>query len=184
MHVLLIFFPVFNIVVRKINNDGFWDFLLTTLQHAVIGLPVFSSQSLPEARRLHSLITLMYGYFTAAVKTCLQGTPGRNKPTYTQQLVRLTSLLYVLYLGVILWLHSLLLDLERSLISHAACMQLRLAAVPKVDESFVDVEHNHGGSGAQAAAVAGHLQQVALHWHLAPHTVQTPFACTQTRGGI
>lgn len=49
-----------------------------TLQHTVVGLPVFSPQCLPEARRLHSLITLMDGHLTAAVETRLQWTPERN----------------------------------------------------------------------------------------------------------
>lgn len=53
-------------------------------------------------------------------------------------------------------------------------MCLRLAAMPQVDESLTDVEQNHRDSGAQAAAVTGHLQEVALHLHLPSHTVQTP----------
>lgn len=69
-------------------------------------------------------------------------------------------------------------------VSHAASVQLRLAAVPQVDDGLVDVEQDHGGSGAQAAAVARHLQQVALHRHLAPHTVQTPLTWTQVKQDI
>lgn len=66
-------------------------------------------------------------------------------------------------------------------VSDVARVQLRLAAVPQVDDGFVDVEQNHGGPGAQAAAVAGHFQKVALYRHLAPDAVQAPFAWTRTR---
>lgn len=70
--------------------------------------------------------------------------------------------------------HSLLLDLQSGRVSDAASVQLRLAAVPQVDDGLVDVQQDHGGSGAKAAAVTGHLQQVALHRHFTTHTVQTP----------
>lgn len=60
-------------------------------------------------------------------------------------------------------------------------MQLRLAAVPQVDDGLVDVEQDHGGSGAQTAAVTRHLEQVALHGNLAPHAVQTPLIWMQIR---
>lgn len=69
----------------------------------------------------------------------------------------------------------------RRSVSDVARVQLRLAAMPQVDDGFVDVEQDHGGPRAQAAAVAGHLQKVALHRHLAPHAVQAPFAWRRTR---
>ena len=50
-----------------------------TLQHTVVRLPVLSAQSLPEAWRLHPLITLMDGHLTAAVETCFQGAPESNR---------------------------------------------------------------------------------------------------------
>lgn len=53
-------------------------------------------------------------------------------------------------------------------------MHLCLAAMPQVDDGFVDVEQDHGSSGPQAAAVADHLQQVALHGHFTTHTIETP----------
>lgn len=77
--------------------------------------------------------------------------------------------------------NSQLLDLVRCSVSNVARVQLRLAAVPQVDDGFVDVEQDHRGPGAQAAAVAGHFQEVALHRHLAPDAVQAPFAWTWTR---
>lgn len=71
--------------------------------------------------------------------------------------------------------HSLLFDPECGGVAHAPRMHLCLAAVPQVDDGFVDVEQNHGSSGAQAAAVAGHLQQVAFHRHVPTHTIEAPF---------
>jgi len=50
-----------------------------TLQHAVVGLPVFPFQRLPEARRLRPLIALMYGHLAAAVEPRLQRTPERER---------------------------------------------------------------------------------------------------------
>lgn len=79
--------------------------------------------------------------------------------------------------------NSQLLDLVRCSVSDVTRVQLRLAAVPQVDDGFVDVEQDHGGPRAQAAAVAGHFQKVALHRHLAPDAVQAPFAWTRTREG-
>lgn len=46
--------------------------------------------------------------------------------------------------------------------------------MPQVDEGLADTQQHHRDPGAQAAAVTGHLQQVALHLHLPTHTVQTP----------
>lgn len=70
--------------------------------------------------------------------------------------------------------HSLFFDLVGSGACHVPCVCLRLAAVPQVDESLAYTEQYHGDSGAQAAAVTGYLQQVALHLHLSPHAIQTP----------
>lgn len=115
----------------------------------------------------------MDGHLAAAVQTCLQGASDTNT-TFDYTTANLISR------------HprkcdSQLLDLVRCSVSDIARVQLRLAAVPQVDDGFVDVEQDHGGPGAQAAAVASHFQQVALHRHLAPDAVQAPFAWTQTR---
>lgn len=71
-----------------------------TLQHTVIGLPVFSPQSLPEAWRLHSLITLMDGHLTAAVKTGLQWTPDRNQRKTDQFLIGVDSLNVIVHIQI------------------------------------------------------------------------------------
>ena len=138
------------------------------MQHTVVRLPVFPPQSLPEARRLHALVTLMDGHLTAAVEPRLQRTPERQKPDSVH------ALMTEQHLENSRPVDSLFFDLERGRVAHAAGVQLRLAAVPQVDDGLVDVEQDHGGSGAQAAAVTRHLQQVALHRHLATHAVQTP----------
>ena len=70
--------------------------------------------------------------------------------------------------------HSLLFDFVSSGACHLSSVCLRLAAMPQVDEGLADAQQHHRDPGAQAAAVTGHLQQVALHLHLPPHTVQTP----------
>lgn len=70
--------------------------------------------------------------------------------------------------------NSLLFDFLGRRVSHGAGVKLSFAAVPQIHDGLVDVQQNHGGPGAQAAAVARHLQQVAFCRHLAPHTVQTP----------
>lgn len=46
--------------------------------------------------------------------------------------------------------------------------------MPQVDAGLADTQQKQGNSGAQTAAVTGHLQQMALHLHLSPHTVQAP----------
>lgn len=79
-------------------------------------------------------------------------------------------------------LHSLFFDLVCGGAGHRAGVFLSLAAMPQVDESFVNVEKYHGGARAQSAAVARHLQQVALYWHLTTHTVQTPLAWRRAGG--
>lgn len=73
--------------------------------------------------------------------------------------------------------HSLFLDFICRSPSDLLCVGLGFASVPQVDEGFMDVEDNHGCPGPQAAAVTGHLQQVALNGHLSTHTVQPPLAC-------
>lgn len=73
-----------------------------------------------------------------------------------------------------LYKHSLLLYLKSGRVSNTAGVKLRFAAVPQVDDGLVDVEQDHGGSRAKAAAVTSHLQQVALHRHFTTHTVKTP----------
>ncbi len=70
--------------------------------------------------------------------------------------------------------HSLFFDFAGGGVCHLPCVCLRLAAMPQVDEGLADAQQHHRDPGAQAAAVTGHLQQVALHLHLAPYTVQTP----------
>lgn len=77
--------------------------------------------------------------------------------------------------------HSLLLDPECGGVAYAPRVHLCLAAMPQVDDGFGDVEQNHGSAGAQAAAVAGHLQQVTFHRHIPTHTVEVPFTCKQKR---
>lgn len=126
----------------------------------------------------------MDGHFAAAVETCLQRASDTNKLQShncwpVSDLYCITEAIHNSLHNI--HKHSLLLDLERRRVSDTARVQLRLAAVPQVDDGLVDIQQDHGGSGAQAAAVRGHLQQVALHWHLTPHTVQAPFAWTQTR---
>lgn len=74
--------------------------------------------------------------------------------------------------------HSLLFDLVGGGAAHVPCVCLGLAAMPQVHAGFGDVEQNHGGARAQAAAVTHHLQQVALYWLLSPHAVQPPVICT------
>lgn len=69
---------------------------------------------------------------------------------------------------------SLFFNLESRRVPHAAGLQLCLAAVPQVNHRLVDVEQDHGGSGAQAAAMTRNLQQMALYWNLTPDNVQTP----------
>lgn len=75
---------------------------------------------------------------------------------------------------------SLLFDPECGGVADAPRVRLRLAAVPQVDDGIVDVEQEHGRSGAQAAAVAGHLQQVAFHGHFTTHAVEAPVTWEQT----
>lgn len=71
-------------------------------------------------------------------------------------------------------LHSLFFDLIGSSARHLPRVHLRLAAMPQVDEGLADAQQHHGDSWAQAAAVTGDLQQMALYLHLPTHTVQTP----------
>lgn len=46
----------------------------STLQHAVVCLPVLPTKGFPESRRLRPLIAFLNGDFAAAVETCLQRT--------------------------------------------------------------------------------------------------------------
>lgn len=71
-----------------------------TLQHTVVGLPVFSPQSLPEAWRLHSLITLVDCHLTAAVKTGLQWTPERNQRKTEQFLIGVDLLKVIVHIRI------------------------------------------------------------------------------------
>lgn len=142
-----------------------------TLQHAVVRFPVFPSQSLPEARRFSAFVTLVDGHLAAAVQPRLQRTPA--EPSNRAQMPSRVLVAVPVYANA-LWC-SLLFDPEGGGVADAPRVLLRLAAAPQVDDGLVDVEQNHGSSGAQAAAVAGHLQQVAFHRHVPTHTVETPF---------
>lgn len=77
------------------------------------------------------------------------------------------------------FIHSLLFNLVRSSAAHVLRVRLGFAAMPQIYAGFGDVQQNHGGARAQAAAVTHHLQQVALYWLLAPHAIQPPVTCTQ-----
>lgn len=58
--------------------------------------------------------------------------------------------------------------------SYMPCVCLCFAAMPQVNEGFVDVQKDQWGARSQTAAVTRHFQQVALNGYLATHTVQTP----------
>lgn len=79
--------------------------------------------------------------------------------------------------------HSLFFDFVGGGVCHLPCVWLRLAAVPQVDKGLANAQQHHRDPGAQAAAVTGHLQQVALHLHLPSHTVQTPVIWWGNRQG-
>lgn len=94
----------------------------------------------------------MDGHLAAAVQTRLQGASDTNTSSdYT------TTDLDTVLTVPLRDFNSLLLDLVCCSVSNIARVQLRLAAIPQVDDGIVDVEQDHGGPRAQAAAVAGHL---------------------------
>lgn len=88
----------------------------------------------------------------------------------------LIDCVYIEYIWkrVYIWCHLLFFDLIGSCACHLSRVCLGLAAMPQVDEGLADTQHHHGDAGAQATAVAHHLQQVALHCHLPSHAVQAP----------
>lgn len=81
----------------------------------------------------------------------------------------------VVYICVILCVKDLLFfDLVCGGSSYMPCVCLCFAAMPQVNEGFVDVQKDQWGARSQTAAVTRHFQQVALNGYLATHTVQTP----------
>lgn len=78
-------------------------------------------------------------------------------------------------------IHSLLFEPVGGDTRHLPRVRLGFAAMPQVDEGLADSQQHHGNSGAQTAAMTGHLQQVALHLHLPSNAVKTPVICEGER---
>lgn len=76
---------------------------------------------------------------------------------------------------------SLFFDLVCGGSSHMPCVCLCFAAVPQVDEGFVDVQKDHWCARSQTAAVTCHFQQVALNGYLTTCTIQTPIICNRVK---
>lgn len=152
-------------VIVFLNHDLF----ILTLQHAVVGLPVPPPESFPESHWFRSFIAFPNGHSAAAVEPRLQRTAAQHqnklfklqihpdRPARKQTAV-----------------HSLLFEFVGAGARHIPRVLLGFAPVPQVDESLAAVQQHHGDPGAQTAAVADHLQQMALHCHLPSHAVQTP----------
>lgn len=183
-----------------------------TLQHAVVCFPVPPPEGFPESWGLWSLITFPDGHLAAAVEACLQRTTaqrqcviltdevdlsqyilqvsgtaflcaGRNSPISLNFTCSVTlTCAYWIFLREKSF-HSLFFDFVGGGVCHLPCVWLRLAAVPQVDKGLANAQQHHRDPGAQAAAVTGHLQQVALHLHLPSHTVQTPVIWWGNRQG-
>lgn len=51
----------------------------STLQHAIIGLPISPPQCVPESQGLWPFITFMNCHLAAAVQPCLQRTPTKHR---------------------------------------------------------------------------------------------------------